>query len=133
MAERVSRSVRRLDDIQMRVQRALALVEDVINLRGCAEVTRLLTEAGGGRVGRGGAEMGANSMTAVSCNVRRSVNKGTKQFIFFPHRVSSLDPTLVRALSSPPPGGNLSGYGDFAASHLDGDRRSVTQQPLRTN
>ncbi|CAN0558695.1 unnamed protein product, partial [Ectocarpus sp. 12 AP-2014] len=37
MAERVSRSVRRLDDIQMRVQRALALVEDVINLRGCAE------------------------------------------------------------------------------------------------
>lgn len=39
MAERVSRSVRRLDDIQMRVQRALALVEDVINLRGCAEVS----------------------------------------------------------------------------------------------
>lgn len=38
MAERVSRSVRRLDDIQMRVQRALALVEDVINLRGCAQV-----------------------------------------------------------------------------------------------
>lgn len=38
MAERVSRSVRRLDDIQMRVQRALALVEDVINLRGCADV-----------------------------------------------------------------------------------------------
>lgn len=38
MAERVSFSVRRLDDIQMRVQRTLALVEDVINLRGCAEV-----------------------------------------------------------------------------------------------
>lgn len=38
MAEHVSRSVRRLDAIQMRVQRALALVEDVINLRGCAEV-----------------------------------------------------------------------------------------------
>lgn len=51
MAERVSRSVRRLDDIQMRVQRALALVEDVINLRGCAEVTRLLT--GGWGVGVG--------------------------------------------------------------------------------
>lgn len=42
MAERVSRSVRRLDDIQMRVQRALALVEDVINLRGCAEASELL-------------------------------------------------------------------------------------------
>lgn len=42
MAERVSRSVRRLDDIQMRVQRALALVEDVINLQGCAEVKRCL-------------------------------------------------------------------------------------------
>ena len=40
MAEHVSRSVRRLDAIQMRVQRALALVEDVINLRGCAEVGR---------------------------------------------------------------------------------------------
>lgn len=38
MAERVSCSVRRLDNIQMRVQHALALVEDVINLRGCAEV-----------------------------------------------------------------------------------------------
>ncbi|CAM9553465.1 unnamed protein product, partial [Laminaria digitata] len=40
MAEHVSRSVRRLDAIQMRVQRALALVEDVINLRGCAEGVR---------------------------------------------------------------------------------------------
>lgn len=40
MAERVSFSVRRLDDIQMRVQRTLALVEDVINLRGCAEVCK---------------------------------------------------------------------------------------------
>lgn len=39
-AERVSSSVRRLDDIQMKVQRALALVEDVINLRGCADVRR---------------------------------------------------------------------------------------------
>ena len=39
-AERVSSSVRRLDDIQMRVQRALALVEDVINLRGCADVSK---------------------------------------------------------------------------------------------
>ncbi|CAN0125163.1 unnamed protein product, partial [Scytosiphon promiscuus] len=46
MAERVSRSVRRLDDIQMRVQRALALVEDVINLRGCAEGVRAAVEAG---------------------------------------------------------------------------------------
>ncbi|CAM9390339.1 unnamed protein product, partial [Sphacelaria rigidula] len=46
MAERVSRSVRRLDDIQMRVQRALALVEDVINLRGCAEGVRLAINAG---------------------------------------------------------------------------------------
>ncbi|CBJ31353.1 conserved unknown protein [Ectocarpus siliculosus] len=46
MAERVSRSVRRLDDIQMRVQRALALVEDVINLRGCAEGVRAAVQAG---------------------------------------------------------------------------------------
>lgn len=47
MAERVSRSVRRLDDIQMRVQRALALVEDVINLRECAEVC-ICSSSGGG-------------------------------------------------------------------------------------
>ncbi|CAN0291221.1 unnamed protein product, partial [Discosporangium mesarthrocarpum] len=40
MAERVSGAVRRLDDIQMRVQRALAIVEDVINLRGCAQGVR---------------------------------------------------------------------------------------------
>ena len=62
MAEHVSRSVRRLDAIQMRVQRALALVEDVINLRGCAEVGRrrggrgcLMPEAlaGRGNVGAG--------------------------------------------------------------------------------
>ncbi|CAN0300466.1 unnamed protein product [Pylaiella littoralis] len=46
MAERVSRSVRRLDDIQMRVQRALALVEDVINLRGCAQGVRAAIQAG---------------------------------------------------------------------------------------
>ena len=48
MAEHVSRSVRRLDAIQMRVQRALALVEDVINLRGCAEVGRREGRGGGG-------------------------------------------------------------------------------------
>eukprot|EP00903_Cladosiphon_okamuranus_P008470 g8137.t1 len=46
MAERVSRSVRRLDDIQMRVQRALALVEDVINLKGCAQGVRAAVQAG---------------------------------------------------------------------------------------
>ncbi|CAM9743375.1 unnamed protein product, partial [Phaeothamnion confervicola] len=34
-AERVSRSVRRLDGTQMKVQRALALVEDALNLRSC--------------------------------------------------------------------------------------------------
>ena len=36
IAERVSRTVRQLDEAQMNVQQALALVEDVVNLKGCA-------------------------------------------------------------------------------------------------
>ena len=37
LAERVSRTVRQLDEAQMNVQQALALVEDVVNLKGCAQ------------------------------------------------------------------------------------------------
>jgi len=36
LSERVSRTVRQLDEAQMNVQQALALVEDVVNLKGCA-------------------------------------------------------------------------------------------------
>lgn len=36
LSERVSRTVRQLDEAQMSVQQALALVEDVVNLKGCA-------------------------------------------------------------------------------------------------
>jgi len=37
LSERVSRTVRQLDEAQMNVQHALALVEDVVNLKGCAQ------------------------------------------------------------------------------------------------
>ena len=36
LSERVSRTVRQLDEAQMNVQQALALVEDVVNLKACA-------------------------------------------------------------------------------------------------
>jgi len=36
LSERVSRTVRQLDEAQMNVQQGLALVEDVVNLKGCA-------------------------------------------------------------------------------------------------
>ncbi|TFJ85210.1 hypothetical protein NSK_003633 [Nannochloropsis salina CCMP1776] len=45
LAEKMSSSVRELDERQMRVQRVLAMVEDIINLKTCAEgVARALEE-----------------------------------------------------------------------------------------
>ena len=45
LADKMSCTVRKLDERQMRVQRVLALVEDIINLKTCAEgVARALDE-----------------------------------------------------------------------------------------
>jgi hypothetical protein len=45
--------VRKLDERQMHVQRVLAMVEDIINLKGCAEgIARALDEGELAEVGR---------------------------------------------------------------------------------
>lgn len=45
LADKMSCTVRKLDERQMRVQKVLAMVEDVINLKTCAEgVERALEE-----------------------------------------------------------------------------------------
>src|SRR3546814_10272012 len=52
LADRVSDMVRRLDDMQIRAQRAMALAEDVINLKDCRDSLQAAIDAGDLQLGR---------------------------------------------------------------------------------